>query len=100
VHNPDLAVTPFMADAIRSSDQGAEMAYYLGKNPQEAARIAALPVLAQAAEMAGLSGRIGPAQTSISQAPAPFAPLTGRGAQGTRRLEDMSFEEYRKARGF
>ncbi len=42
-HNPNLAVTPIMADAIRESSRGPEIAYYLGKNPAEAAQIAGLP---------------------------------------------------------
>ena len=47
VHNPNLTVTPVMADAIRESGRGAEIAYYLGKNPAEAARIASLPPFAR-----------------------------------------------------
>ena len=33
-HNPNLSITPIMADAIREFGKGAEIAYYLGKNPR------------------------------------------------------------------
>ena len=97
VHNPNLTVTPIMADAIRE----AEIAYYLGKNPAEAARIASLSPVSQATAIAHLETRAGSAaQSSISRAPQPVSTLSGRAGGAGKRLEDMSFEEYRQARGF
>jgi hypothetical protein len=57
--NPRLPVTPTMAQAIHESDLGPEVLYHLGSNPQEAARIAALSIPRQAAEL----GRIEAALT-------------------------------------
>jgi hypothetical protein len=99
-HNPNLAVTPIMADAIRESSKGAEIAYYLGKNPGEASRIASLAPVSQATAIARLETRLGTAQRSVSRAPQPVGTLSGRAGGGGKALEDMSFEEYRRARGF
>jgi hypothetical protein len=101
VHNPNLTVTPVMADAIRESSRGAEIAYFLGKNPAEAARIASLPPVSQATAIARLETRVGgSAQSSVSRAPQPVSTLSGRSGSAGKRLEDMTFEEYRRARGF
>ncbi len=101
VHNPNLTVTPVMADAIRESSRGAEIAYYLGKNPADAARIASLPPVSQATAIARLETRVGgTAQASVSRAPQPVSTLSGHSGSAGKRLEDMNFEEYRRARGF
>ena len=99
-HNPNLSITPIMADAIRGSGKGAEIAYYLGKNPGEAAQIAALPPVSQATAIARIEGRLGANAVSVSRAPQPVATLSGRGGSAGKPLEDMDFEEYRRARGF
>jgi hypothetical protein len=99
-HNPNLAITPVMADAIREAGRGAEIAYYLGKNPAEAAQIAGLPPVSQATAIARLEGRIAAGISSVSRAPQPVATLSGRGGSAGKPLEDMDFEEYRHARGF
>jgi hypothetical protein len=99
-HNPNLAITPIMADAIRESSRGAEIAYYLGMNPPEAAQIAGLPPVSQATAIARLEGRLAAGTTSVSRAPQPVSTLTGRGGSQPKPLEDMDFEEYRRARGF
>jgi hypothetical protein len=99
-HNPNLTVTPVMADAIRESGRGAEIAYYLGKNPAEAAKIAALPPVSQATAIARLEGRIGAGAVSVSRAPQPVGTLSGRSGSAGKPLEEMDFEDYRRARGF
>ena len=38
-YNPNLKITTVMAQSIQASDNGAEIAYYLGANPREAERI-------------------------------------------------------------
>ena len=99
-HNPNLAVTPIMADAIRELSRGAEIAYYLGKNPAEAQQIAVLPPVSQATAIARLEGRLGANAASVSRAPQPVGTLTGRGGSAGKPLEDMDFEEYRRTRGY
>lgn len=85
-HNPNLSITPIMADAIRESGKGAE--------------IAALPPVSQATAIARIEGRLGTNAVSVSRAPQPVATLSGRGGSAGKPLEDMDFEEYRRARGF
>src|SRR5215475_3447737 len=95
-HNPNIAITPVMADAIRESGRGAEIAYYLGKNPAEAAQIAGLPPVSQATAIARLEGRLSAGTTSVSRAPQPVSTLSGRGGSQAKPLEDLDFEEYRR----
>lgn len=45
--NPSIAISDPMALVIMNSDDGAEIAYYLGKHPDEAAKIAAMVVPGQ-----------------------------------------------------
>jgi hypothetical protein len=99
-HNPNLAITPVMADAIRESGRGAEIAYYLGKNPAEAVQIAGLAPVSQATAIARLEGRLAAGTSSMSRAPQPVSTLSGRGGSQAKPLDDMDFEEYRRARGF
>jgi hypothetical protein len=99
-HNPNLTITPIMADAIRDSGRGPEIAYYLGRNPAEAAKIAGLPPVSQATAIARLEGRLGASAASVSKAPPPAATLSGRSGSAGKPLEDMDFEDYRRARGY
>lgn len=48
VQNPHLRITDVMAGAIHESDVGPQIAYHLGQNPAEAARIADLSPISQA----------------------------------------------------
>lgn len=99
-NNPNLAVTPVMADAIRELARGAEIAYYLGKNPGEAAHIASLPPVSQATAIARIEGRLGAGAVSVSRAPEPVGTLSGRNSGSAKPPEDMDFDEYRRFRGF
>jgi hypothetical protein len=99
-NNPNLAISPVMADAIRESARGAEIAYYLGKNPGEATHIASLPPVSQATAIARLEGRLGAGAVSVSRAPKPVGTLSGRSGGSVTALEDMDFEEYRRTRGY
>jgi hypothetical protein len=73
VGNPDLPITDHMAQAIALSDVGADVAYHLGKNPKEAARIASLHPAAQAVEIGKLGVELGlrAKQKTVSKAPPP-----------------------------
>jgi hypothetical protein len=43
VRDPSLPITPLMADVIRESEKGPEIAYYLATNRSELAQIASRP---------------------------------------------------------
>lgn len=68
VTDPSLPITNDMADYIRESDEGPEVAYWLAKNPQEAARIAQMNGRDADRALARIEARLS------TPAPAPAAP--------------------------
>jgi hypothetical protein len=80
--SPDVPVTDAMAEIIRSSDVGPDLAYYLGKNREEAARISEMTVAQQGAALARLEAKLSsaPPVKKTSSAPAPISPVNTRGA--------------------
>jgi hypothetical protein len=93
--NPNVPITPTMAEIIRDSDVGPDLAYHLGKNLAEAARIAALQPSRQAVELGKLEARITAPKALPNRAPAPVQPVSGIAAGGTKDPGKMSFEEYK-----
>jgi len=81
-YSPTLTITAPMATTIRESEVGPEIAYYLGSNPAEARRIAALTPLSQAREIGKIETKLAsnPPAKRTSSAPAPIAPIAGRGS--------------------
>ena len=102
VNDPTLKITPLMADVIRESDVGPQVAYHLGTNRSEAERIASLPPHRQAAELGRLEARL----TPVTQAPPPkrnpppAPPQTVAGISNglNKAPEDMTMAEYVAAR--
>lgn len=90
----DITISTPMAEAIMRSEVGPDVAYHLGKNPEEAARIAALPTVgAQLFEMGRLAERVAqPAPVRVSRASDPIQPISGtrEGATDTDREETMA----------
>lgn len=79
-YNPKLPITTVMADTIRASDIGPDVAYYLGTNVKETERIARLPAILQAKELGKIEAKLAdnpPVKRSTS-APAPINPVTAR----------------------
>jgi hypothetical protein len=79
-YNPQLRVTDVMAETIKSSDMGPDLAYWLGSNPKEAERISRLSPLLQAREIGKIEAKITaePFQKKTSSAPEPIRPVTAR----------------------
>jgi hypothetical protein len=97
VNNPALRITPTMAEVIKESDVGPEVAYHLGTNPQEAARIASLPQHRQAAELGKLEVRLSqpkPAPQTRTPPPPPPQTVSGISSGINKSPEDMSMAEY------
>jgi len=97
VNNPNLRITPLMANVIRTREAGAEVAYHLGKNPQEADRISRLPDELQAAELGVLEARLtaAPAPQQRRDAPPPPPKTVGGLSAGINKdPADMSMAEY------
>lgn len=100
----DVPVSAAMQQALLDSEQGADLAYWLGKNPTEAERIAKLAPFAAARELgrieAGLT-RETPAQNpkpKTSAAPAPIKPVGKGAAPSAKKPDEMDFQEYTRWR--
>lgn len=96
-----------MADAIRTSEDGAAVAYHLAKNPTEAHRIAGLNPLVQVRELGRLEARLSASrapETSpqiklISDAPAPTPQVRGNGGKFKPAADTSDFASFEKAFG-
>lgn len=95
--NHSVPMTQTMVAEIADSDAGADIAYFLGNNPAEARRIAALPANKVAREI----GRIEERLTRTKDAPipqptkAPDPPRSVRGSNaGQNDVSRMSMTEY------
>lgn len=92
-NDPDLQISPVMSQIIVGDEKGPQIAYHLGKNPAEAARIAALSPPQQVYEMGKLSVTVGKPAVNLSRAPAPIARLRSNNA-ADKDPSQMSGDEY------
>lgn len=102
-YNPQLRVTDVMAETIKASDNGPDLAYWLGSNPKEADRISRLSPLLQAREIGKIEARLSaePPQKKTTSAPEPIRPVSARavnpGVTDTtdpRSIQTMSTSEW------
>lgn len=87
--------------AIAESEAGPALLYHLGKNPDEAERLADLSPRRQIAELGKLEAKISLPAKKTTNAPAPASTTTG-GKTATKDLTRMNQEEYeayRKTQG-
>lgn len=72
-YDPTVPISATMAECIAESDLGPQVAYYLAKNKDEAARIAGLSERAAAREIGRIEARISakPISPPVSKAPPP-----------------------------
>lgn len=90
-HGSHVRITPEMAEVIKASEVGPEVAYHLGKNPDEAARIARLSPLVQAREIGKIEATLvpnAPVVKKSSSAPEPIRPLGSRSTVPTVSTSD------------
>ena len=91
---------PLLA-AIMEADNGEEIAYYLGNNPKEAERIARLQPLSQVREIGKLEAKLllEPVKPKTpSSAPEPIKPVGGSSSPSTKKLSEMTQDEFDKRR--
>jgi NADH dehydrogenase/NADH:ubiquinone oxidoreductase subunit G len=80
VGNPSLTINEGMAEFISESDQGADVAYFLGKNPAKAAEIARLSPIKAARELTRIESELAARpKATPSKAPEPINPVGQRG---------------------
>jgi hypothetical protein len=86
-----------MAETIKRLDNGPDVAYHLGRNPDEADRLARMDQYTAAAEIGRLSARLANPPVPVTKAPVPPPTLSG-GSALSRSYDQMSMDEYVKAR--
>jgi hypothetical protein len=96
--NPNVPITQDMVKVMAASDMGPDIAYYLGRRPEEAARIARMQPLEMARQLGLIEARVSlpraPTQTS---APDPLSPVRPK-AKASKDPAKMSMDEYIAAR--
>jgi len=97
VTNEDLEITPVMADGILSSEKGDELWYYLGKNPDVADEIAALPPGKQLMALGKLEATLTGGKKA-SAAPRPTEPVEARGSTTNALSDKLSTAEWMRRR--
>ena len=96
VFTDDLPISPAMTDAIVSSDNAAQISYWLGQNPDEAQRISDLPPVKAIYEIGRIAAKLAappPVQRSAPK-PAPIKPVGQRSGTGAKDPAEMSTDEY------
>lgn len=84
VSNPALPINEAMAEFIADSDAGADVAYFLGKNPAKAAQIAQMSPVKAARELTRIEGELAARpKPKPSNAPEPISPVGTRGKAST-----------------
>ena len=88
-----------MASAIAHSEEGPEIAYYLGNHPEEAERISKLVPQLQLVELGKIVARLTPTDKpkTVSAAPAPGKPIKAS-SETTVSPEEESMEAYASRR--
>lgn len=87
VSNPALAINEAMAEFIADSDAGADVAYFLGKNPMRAAQIAQMSPMKAARELTRIESELASKpKATPSKAPEPIRPVGQRGAPSSSTL--------------
>ena len=97
VFTPSTPVSKEMAEALINSDAPEDVAYYLGKNQEEAKRIFSLPPHLQGYEIAKIETKAKPKATITQAPPPPNGRVQGVG-QGKKSYDEMSDEEFAATR--
>lgn len=98
-----VPISPAMAEVMVASEHGAEVAYYLGSNPEEAARIAKLSPAAAGAALARIelslsiepSAEVKP-KVAQTKAPAPPKVINGSGGNSDAEPDPKNFVAWEK----
>lgn len=99
ISNPALNINEPMVEFITDSDTGAEIAYFLGKNPHRAADIAAMSPVKAARELTRLEAELlAKPKPQPSSAPAPISPIKGEsgGSKSVSEMTDAEFAAHRR----
>lgn len=94
--NPELMIhqdhVPLIAQA------GPKVLYWLGQNPDEAARIAKLDPISASFEIGAIRHQVSTARPPVSRAPPPVVPVRGENRAASKSPDEMTMEEYAASR--
>ncbi len=101
VASTNMPITDAMTDAIMDMEDGHEVLYHLGNNPEEAARIAELRPVSQVRELTKLEAKLNgpkpraaPKPKKTTSATEPIKPVKGGGGPRKVDPDEMSMKEY------
>lgn len=97
--SPDLPVSAPMAEAIKRAEKGADVLYYLGKNPEIAGQIARLDPLSAAIRIGEIAATLArPVAKKATSAPPPINPVGARAstAKDPSKMTDAEFAAWRR----
>ena len=92
---PDMPVSKLPSDPIGECDNPAKVLYHLATHPEEAERIASLPMGQQAREIWKLDSNLAVAKPPVkpSKAPAPIDPIGGGNAKPAGEMPDPATDQ-------
>lgn len=89
-----------VADALMQSEDGAEMVYYLGSNPEEAELLASMTPAMAIMQLGKLSSKLSAKpEIKTSAAPDPITPLSSGGSSLEVNEDDMSMAQWMAKNG-
>mgnify|MGYP003142219349 CR=1 FL=1 len=94
-----LAENQAVTSMILESDKGAEVTYYLAKNPNEARQVAQMSPLQAAKFIGGVEAKLTPpTPKKATTAPKPVPKISGKSGSQSKDPSKMSMKEYEKWR--
>lgn len=91
----DVKISPAMTELLLEADNGPELAYALGKDPELSAKIASLSPAKAALEMGKFAASVEAAKKpKVSKTPPPAKPIGSRANAGQKSPDEMSMDEY------
>jgi hypothetical protein len=102
VLNENLKLSESMVEAVLFSDVAEDILYYLGKHPDESAKIAKLPAMKAANELGKIEAKLTapPPKKKTTQAPDPIIPVatTGMIDKDPGQMTPREYREWREKR--
>ncbi len=94
VSNSSLAIAQHVGFAVVAHEHAHDIAYWLGKHPEEAARISSLSPVLSAQAIGVIGERLATAKPEVSKAPEPVKPIGSRNDASAKTPDEESMDEY------
>jgi len=94
----DVPLSPAIREALLVLPSGADAAFHLMQNPDQARAIANLPEHAAVAKIGMLAAQMAPVRRPVSQAPPPITPVSGSSTKSSVPLDEVPYQDYRRIR--